>query len=162
MKKSFKILLSALTIGVFIFFATASGDSAPSIASIAELSTYIKENNFYQESNLSESGTYSFNGSSFLLTKKDKRTGALRKFDGSFETKSSKYSDKGTEFYYLKLMFNDNSYANEVFLVCDDGKLVEPSNNGVLDKNEDDYGLNIPKWHVSLAPDYYIFDPIDK
>lgn len=30
MKKSYKIILSALTIGVFIFFATASGEDATS------------------------------------------------------------------------------------------------------------------------------------
>ena len=148
---------------MFIFFAIASGGGdSVDISSNQAFQSFLQEKDFYQESNLNESKTLSFNANDFLLTLKDKRSGASRKFDGSYEVKSSKYSDKGNQFYYVKLIFNNKNYADESFFVFRDGNIVEPSNNGVLDKNEDEYGLNIPEWHVSLAPDYSIFEPIDK
>jgi hypothetical protein len=162
MKKQMLKLTSFLTISLFIFFAIASGGDSVEISSNEEFQSYLQEKDFYQESNLSESKTLSFDANQFVLTFKNKRSGASRKLDGSYEVKSSKYSDKGNQFYYVKLVFNDISYADEAFFVFRDGNIVEPSNNGVLDKNEDEYGLNIPEWHVSLSPDYNIFEPIDK
>ncbi len=162
MKKLFKPLLSVLVLAGFLILGVSSGEEETSVSSTSELSSYINEHDFYKESSLNESQTYSFNGNSFKLTLKDKRSGNERTFDGSCETKSSKYSDKGTEFYYVKLVFNDKNYSDESFFVFRDGNLVTPSNNGDMDKTEDEYGLNIPEWHVSLSPDYFIYNPIDK
>jgi hypothetical protein len=162
MKKPMLKLTSLFVLSAFIFIAVASGDGSVEISSEQDFQTYIEENEFYQESSLNESKTLSFDANEFTLTFKDKRSGATRKKDGTYEVKSSKYSDKGNQFYYVKLVFNDKSYADESFYVFRDGNIVEPSNNGILDKSEDEYGLNIQEWHVSLAPDYNIYEPVEK
>ena len=163
MKNYIKPLFSVLVLLGFIFLGVSSGgDESVSITNTSELSSYITEHDFYEKSNINEDGTYSFDGSSFNLSKKDKRSGNVRTFDGSYETKSSKYSDKGTEFFYVKLNFNDKNYSDESFLVFHEGNLVTPSNNGVMDKTEDEYGLNIPRWHVTLSPNYFSYSPILK
>jgi hypothetical protein len=151
-----------IIVGLSLLVGSCGSDESVSITNTSDLSSFLTKHNFYLESSLNESQTYSFDGSSFKLSLKDKRSGSERSFDGSYETKSSKYSDKGTEFFYVKLVFNDKSYSDESFFVFHDGNLVEPSNNGVLDKNEDEYGLNIPEWHVTLSPDYNKYSPIDK
>jgi hypothetical protein len=163
MKKQIKRLLSIATIGTFLIVAYASGSgTSTTVSSTDNLKTLILANDFFGKSNLSEDHTLSFQNNSFSLALNDKRSGAIRKFTGNYEVKSSKYSDNGKEFFYVKLVFEDKSWADEAFYVFYDGNLVEPSASGVLDKNEDEYGLNIPEWHVSLAPDYNIYEPIDK
>jgi hypothetical protein len=132
------------------------------VSSTTDLSSFISKHDFYQETSLNESETYSFNGSSFKLSLKDKRSGNVRTLDGSYETKSSKYYDKGTEFFYVKLIFNDKSYSDKSFLVFHDGILVAPSSSGVKDKSEDEFGLYIPEWHVTLTPNYFKYAPINK
>lgn len=102
-------LTSFLTISLFIFCAIASGGDSVEISSNEEFQSYLQEKDFYQESNLSESKTLSFDANQFVLTFKNKRSGASTKLDGSYEVKSSKYSDKGNQFYYVKLVFNDIS-----------------------------------------------------
>lgn len=140
----------------------SSNSNGNTVTNISDLSTLLTTHNFYKESSLNESNTYAFNGSSFILTLKDKRSGASRTFDGSYEVKSAKYSDKGNEFFYVKLIFNDNNYADKLFFVYHDGILVKPENNGTADVNEDHYGLNIPEWHVTLAPNYNRYDQTSK
>jgi hypothetical protein len=166
MKKQIKLLIMRiLVLFSFLNLVVSCGGEEQSltvVSSKSELSNYIKEHNFYLESPLSENETYSFDESSFKLTLNDKRSGNSRTFIGSYETKSSKYSDKGTEFYYVKLIFNDKSYSDVSFFVFRDGNLIQPSNNGILDTFEDEYGLNIPEWHVSLGPDHNIYSPIEK
>lgn len=157
-----KTIQNLTIITLLIFSSCSSNNSENATKKIDDLPTLLTTNNFYQESALNESHTYSFNGKTFVLTLKDKRSGDSRTFDGSYEVKSSKYSDKGNEFFYVKLLFNDNNYADKLFFVYYDGNLVKPENNGIADVNEDQYGLNIPEWHVSMAPKYNIYSPVSK
>ena len=154
-------IIQNISLTILLFFSSCSSNTS-TITNVSDLSTLLTTHIFFQESSLNESFTYSFNGSSFILTLKDKRSGASRTFDGSYEVKSAKYSDNGNDFFYVKLIFNDNNYADKLFFVYHDGNLVEPESNGIADVNEDQYGLNIPEWHVTLAPNYNSYTQTSK
>jgi hypothetical protein len=147
---------------LMLLFNNCSNTSEISVNSEIELKNFILSNTFFQKSPLNESQTYSFIENKFVLTLKDKRSNNQRIFNGNYEIKSSKYSDNGISFLYVKLIFIDKNYSDISYLVYHEGKLVEPSNQGKLDKTEDKYGLNIPQFHVSLAPDYSIYSVIQK
>ena len=160
-----------ILVGSTIIIGSCGGETGETgeteLTSVSELSSYVTEHNFFQESSLSESETYSFDGSSFMLTLKNKRSGSERTFDGSYEVKSAKYSDKGEDFLYVKLVFNDPNYADELYFVYDYNSfgeyasLIKPSKdyNPVL---EDEYGLCIKREQVNLAPNYNSYSSIGK
>jgi hypothetical protein len=164
MKNNLMSLFNVLIlVGSTIIIGSCGGETGETgeteLTSVSELSSYVTEHNFFKESSLSESETYSFDGSSFMLTLKNKRSGSERTFDGSYEVKSAKYSDKGEDFLYVKLVFNDPNYADELYFVYDYNSfgeyasLIKPSKdyNPVL---EDEYGLCIKREQVNLAPNY--------
>ncbi len=122
----------------------------------------LSSSNFYQESPLSESEEYSFDGKNFTLRKKNKRTGEARLFSGKYFMREGKYSDTGDPFAYVKLEFEDHNYSTIGFLIYSDGALVEPYKNRRPVKREDSYGLNTESWTVTLAPDYAKYKPTKK
>ena len=154
------ILTLTMTALFFVSFSSCSNNnSSNEVTSTASFSSYLTTYNFFCEGSLNESDTYSFNGGSFVLTKKDKRTGATRTFNGDYQVKSSKFSDKGTDFYYVTLDFDNKNYADKLFFVYWQGFIIKPS---VADIYEDQYGIDIKEWHVSLALSYNKFSPIKK
>ena len=168
MKNNLMSLFNVLIlVGSTIIIGSCGGETE--LTSVSELSSYLTEHNFFQESSLSESETYSFDGSSFMLTLKNKRSGSERTFDGSYEVKSAKYSDKGEDFLYVKLVFNDPSYADKLYLVYgynsigEYASLTKPDEAGVtMTVSEDEYGLSIQRSQVNLAPNYNSYSSIAK
>jgi hypothetical protein len=156
------LLKFTLIIPLMLLLNNCSDTEETTVNSEIELKNFILSNNFFQKSPLNESHTYSFIENKFVLTLKDKRSNNQRTFNGNYEIKSSKFSDNGKSFFYVKLIFIDKNYSDISYLVYYEGKLVEPSNQGKFDKTEDEYGLNIPQSHVSLAPDYLIYSVIQK
>ncbi len=156
-------------IGVYLFlvshlivFISCSEQNRNASNSVEALSEILKENDFYQESPLTESEEYSFDGSKFTLELTNKRTNEIRRFTGSYSVLSGKYSDTGESYKYVKMIYDDSDYASTGFFVYADQMLVEPMRNGKLVKSEDSHGLNIESWNISLAPDYAHFAPIKK
>jgi len=173
MKNNLMSLFNVLIlVGSTIIIGSCGGETGETgeteLTSVSELSSYVTEHNFFQESSLSESETYSFDGSSFMLTLKNKRSGSERTFDGSYEVKSAKYSDKGEDFLYVKLVFNDPNYADELYFVYDYNSfgeyssLIQPSDAESWTVLEDEYGLCIKSSQVNLAPNYNSYSSIAK
>jgi hypothetical protein len=104
MKKPFKIILSTLTIGVFIFFATASGEDAASgeettdkkpeinIGSTYSIDAYhqiqFKSNTRYwiyqKPLNCGGEGNWSISGDKVILEQNDSNCESTRKIKGEY------------------------------------------------------------------------------
>lgn len=141
--------------------------SCSSVSDTNDLSTYLKKNTFFcEEQYLDESETYSFDGNNFKVEYKNKRSGEIRTYDGTYEVKSGKYSDNGNEFLYVKLIFNNKDFAitqfgqdGDKFLVYDDGELCEPNSLGSCGNCEDEFGLKITSNQVVSAINSSYYKP---
>jgi hypothetical protein len=159
--KNLSILLGALVIFV---------SCGPNVHSTSDLSSFLTDNRFFcEEPYLDDSETYSFDGSSFKVEYKNKRSGEIKIYDGTYEVKSGKFSDNGDEFLYVKLIFNDLNFATfqfgkdgNKFLVYDDGNLCEPNSTGSCSNCEDEYGLKLTSSQVVAAINSSYYKPIDK
>jgi hypothetical protein len=143
--------------------------SEQSINSTSDFSAFLKENNFYCEEPFRDnSETYSFDDNSFKVVYKNKRSGEIKTYDGTYEVKSGKFSDNGEGFLYVKLIFNNKGFAiiefgndGDKFLVYDNNMLCQPTSGGACTNCEDEYGLKILSSSV-WATKGSSYEPIDK
>jgi hypothetical protein len=146
MKKIFYIL-------TFSFLILTNYSCFNSVSSKKELEEFVNNNSFENKNPLDYRDIYTFDNNKFTEINKNKRTDKIQTiYRGTYEVKSSKYYDNGEKFYYIKLSYDDR-YSKR-FLVFYDDNLIIPYNDGIEDMYEDEVGLNLPEWHVSLAQDF--------
>jgi hypothetical protein len=149
-----KSILPILLFIVIIF--GCSDDDQQVINSTSQLSDQISNTSYYQESVLDESETFSFSNGNFTKTYKNKRSGQTRSFSGTYKVLEGKYTDDGERFFYVRLV-GDSRYSNEFgnfnlyhLVLCESGNLCPPMENGFSVDTEDEYGLKIKHYMVSL------------
>jgi hypothetical protein len=153
-----------------LFIVSCSNDDTFEINTISDFETYLNQNNYYQESILDESQTFVFSNGSFTKKYKNKRTGQERFFSGSYKVLNGNYSDNGKQFMYVRMVCNPQ-FSNEFgyfnlkhLVLCEGGNLCPPKLDGSSEFYEDEYGLKIKEYMVSLWCDEEDFSyyPIQK
>jgi len=141
---------------VLLLLVSCSDDDPFQIKTTNDLDEYLNQTNYYQESTLDESETFIFSNGGFTKKYKNKRSGQERSFSGTYTIHMGKYSDNGKKFMYVRMVGNP-SYKSEFgyfdlkhLVLCEGGDLCPPYENGFSINYEDEYGLKIKEYNVSL------------
>lgn len=158
-----------ITLSILLIFGCSNDDSFE-IKTTSDFDNYLNQTNYYQESTLDESETFIFSNGTFTKKYKNKRSGQERSFSGTYEVLFGNYSDNGKKFMYVRMVGNPQ-YSNEFgyfdlkhLVLCEGGNLCPPYLDGFTQNYEDENGLKIKEYMVSLWCDeetrsYY---PIEK
>ena len=159
-----------ITLSILLIFG-CSNDDQQVINSTSDFSNQLSNTNYYQESSLDESETFSFSNGNFTKTYKNKRSGKTRSFSGTYQVLEGKYSDDGEIFFYVRLV-GDSRYSNEFgyfdlhhYVLCESGCLCSPPGNDyTMNTSEDEYGLKVQHFMVNSRcdTDNHSYYPINK